>query len=227
MSDGLTLADLARDFEENVLGYDIHSGKALILVDIQKDFCEGGSLEVPNASKIIPIVNKLMREPFDIVIATKDWHPKDHKSFASNHKDKKPFEVIKLNGIDQVLWPDHCVQDSEGAMFHDDLDADYIDLWVEKGIDPEVDSYSGFFDNNKEHETKLIEYLNEQDIDTVYIVGLATDYCVKATALDANELDFWTFVITDGVRGLDGAENALKELEEKGIELITSDEVII
>jgi len=135
--------------------------------------------------------------------------------------------VIDLNGTDQVLWPDHCIENTEGSELHIDLAVEYIDDEVYKGTNLEVDSYSGFFDNNKEHETELHSILQYNEIDTVYIVGLATDYCVKFTALDAHELDYWTFVITDGIRGLDGAEGALKDMKDAGIELITASEVII
>ena len=202
--------------------------KALILVDIQNDFMEGGSLEVPNASEILPVVKNLLELDWHLVVATKDWHPEGHKSFASSH-GKNVFDVIDLNGVEQVMWPDHCVAGTKGSEIHPDLNSYFahINEYVVKGADPEVDSYSGFFDNNKVNKTELDDILKDNEIDMVYIVGLATDYCVKFTALDANELEYWTFVITDGVRGLDGAEGALKEMEDAGVDLITSKQVII
>jgi nicotinamidase/pyrazinamidase len=196
--------------------------KALILVDIQNDFIDG-SLAVPNADKIIPVVNRLLENDWDLVVATKDWHPAGHKSFASSHDGKNVFDVIDLNGVEQVLWPDHCVQDTEGSEYHINLDVDCIDEEVRKGTNPEVDSYSGFYDNNRVFETELQYILDDEAIDEVYIVGLATDYCVKFTAIDASDLGFDTYVITDGVAGLDGAEDALIEMEDTGVELITSD----
>ena len=199
--------------------------RALILVDIQNDFCKGGSLEVPKANKIIPVVNKIIEGDWDLVVATKDWHPKEHKSFASNHEGKKPFEVIKLRGLDQVLWPDHCVQGTKGAELHPDLYEECIDEIVVKGTNPEVDSYSGFFDNDKVFLTDLADILDDYDIDEVYIVGLATDYCVKFTALDAVDLGFETYVITDAVAGLDGAEDALVEMQDSGVDLIVSEAI--
>ncbi len=206
--------------------------KALILVDIQNDFMEGGSLEVPNANEILPVVNELILEiNWDLIVATKDWHPVGHKSFASSHDGKNVFDMIDLDGVEQVLWPDHCVQGTQGAELHSELEQGTINDWVVKGTRLEIDSYSGFFDgffdNGRIFETKLTDILDGNDIDIVYIVGLATDYCVKATALDAHALEYWTFVITDGIRGLNGAERALKDMKDAGIELITSDRVIV
>jgi nicotinamidase/pyrazinamidase len=182
---------------------------------------------VPHADTIIPVVNKLLERQWDLVVATKDWHPKKHKSFAINHPTKHEFDVIDLDGVEQVLWPVHCVQGGRGAEIHKDIHVEHIDEYVVKGTNPEIDSYSGFFDNNKVFETDLTDILDEKEIDHVYIVGLATDYCVKFTALDAESLGFWTFVITDGIAGLDGADDALEEMKENEIELITSDEVKI
>jgi len=197
--------------------------KALILVDIQNDFMEGGSLEVPNAGKIIPVVNKLTANvDWDLIVATKDWHPEGHKSFASSHEGSMLFDVINLNGVEQVLWPDHCVQGTNGAELHKDLHLEWINEYVVKGTNPEVDSYSGFFDNGKLFETDLCDILDDQAIDEVYIVGLATDYCVKFTALDAESLGFITYVVVDGVAGLDGADDALIEMQENDVELIVS-----
>jgi nicotinamidase/pyrazinamidase len=220
MSDGLTMADFDRDFEENKGGKNM--GRALILVDIQKDFMKGGSLEVPNASEILPVVNGLMENhDWDLVVATKDWHPAYHKSFASQHDGKNVFDVIDLNGVEQVLWPNHCIQGSKGAEIHDEIHNEHIDEFIVKGTNELVDSYSGFFDNGQVLQTDLADILDDNDIDKVYIVGLATDYCVKFTALDSADLGFETYVITDGVRGLDGAEAALKEMADSGVYLTT------
>ena len=199
--------------------------RALILVDIQNDFMKGGSLEVPNANEIIPVVNKLLKEKdWDLIVATKDWHPKEHKSFASNHEGKNVFEVVKLGGVDQILWPDHCVAETKGSELHKDLFIKFINEYVLKGTNPEVDSYSGFFDNGQLFETDLCELLDDNEISEVYIVGLATDYCVKFTALDAVGLGFDTYVVVDAVRGLGGAEAALVEMQE-GVYLITSETI--
>lgn len=226
MSDGLEFADFDRDWDENMKG-ESGMGRALILVDIQNDFCNGGSLEVPKANKIIPVVNKLMlKGDFDFIVALKDWHPKEHKSFASNHDGKKVFDVIDLNGIKQVLWPDHCVQGTKGAELHKDLLVEYIDEIVVKGTNELVDSYSGFYDNGHLFDTDLAGLLDDHDIDEVYIVGLATDYCVKFTALDGLDEGFGVNVITDAVAGLDGAEDALKEMADSGVELITSKDIL-
>ena len=204
------------------------SRRALILVDIQKDFMKGGSLEVPNAEEILPVVNELLLEKeWDLVVATKDWHSEDHKSFASSHDGKNVFDVIKLNGEEQIIWPDHCVQGSIGAELHEDLDVGLIDEIIVKGTNLEVDSYSGFYnDNSRVFDSGLSDILDDSDIEEVYIVGLATDYCVKATAMDSDYLGFVTHVITDGVRGLGGTGEALVEMQTSGINLTTSEAIV-
>lgn len=203
---------------------------ALIIVDIQNDFCEGGALAVNNASKIIPIVNNLIKlNKFDLIVATQDWHPANHKSFASNHKDKNIYDVIDLNGITQVLWPDHCVQNSIGAKFHDNLQLPKDCRVFKKGTNSNVDSYSGFFDNDHKSSTGLGEYLRSKNINVVYIVGLATDYCVKFTALDAVKEGFETVVICDAVKAVNVNSNdeqmAFNEMKKNGISLIESNEI--
>jgi len=204
------------------------SRRALILVDIQKDFMKGGSLEVPNAEEILPVVNELLLEKeWDLVVATKDWHSEDHKSFASSHDGKNVFDVIKLNGEEQIIWPDHCVQGSIGAELHEDLDVGLIDEIIVKGTNLEVDSYSGFYnDNSRVFDSGLSDILDDTGIEEVYIVGLATDYCVKFTALDSVDLGFETYVITDGVRGLGGTGEALVEMQTSGINLTTSEAIV-
>lgn len=202
---------------------------ALIVVDIQNDFLPGGALAVKDGDKIIPIVNQIMKK-FDLVIATQDWHPKDHGSFATNHAGKNAGEIIPLFGIDQILWPDHCIQDSSGAEFSSELDADLFGQIFQKGTDILIDSYSGFFDNGKKKDTGLNEFLRAKDVQDVFIVGLAMDYCVKFTALDAAELGFRTFVIPDATKAVnlhgDDFETSLNEMMEKGIGLIYSSEIL-
>ncbi len=199
---------------------------ALIVVDVQNDFCEGGALEVKNGNDVIPIIYELVKsDKFDFIIATQDWHPKDHKSFASNHKNKNVYDVVKLNGITQVLWPDHCIQSRKGSKFHKDLDLGKNFKVFKKGKNPEIDSYSGFYDNDHKSSTGLVEYLKKKDITKVYVTGLATDYCVKFTALDSVKEGFKTFVIKDAVRGVnidkDDSKKAFKEMKENGIKIIT------
>lgn len=200
---------------------------ALIIVDVQNDFCKGGALEVKNGNEVIPVINKLViSDKFDFIFATQDWHPKNHKSFASNHKNKKVYDVIKLNGITQVLWPDHCVQRRKGSRFHDDLNLGKKFKVFKKGTNPEIDSYSGFYDNDHKSSTGLGEYLKKKNIKKVYVTGLATDYCVKFTALDSVIEGFTTFVIKDAVRGVNIDKNdskkAFKEMKEKRVKIITS-----
>ena len=177
---------------------------ALILVDIQNDFVPGGSLSVPFGNEIISLVNELQNS-FQLIIATQDWHPRNHKSFASNHTGKVPFEKINLHGIEQVLWPDHCVQGSTGAGFHPDLQMNKVEAIFRKGMDPEIDSYSGFFDNGHKKSTGLAGYLRERKVNRVYICGLAADYCVGFTAKDALSENFETYVIEDATRAIEPA----------------------
>ena len=205
--------------------------KALIVVDVQNDFCEGGALEVKNGNEIIPVINSLISSVFfDLIIATQDWHPHDHKSFASNHRGKKIYDVIQLKGITQVLWPDHCIQRKKGARFHKDLILGKNVKVFKKGKDKNIDSYSGFYDNDHKSSTGLSEYLKQKSIDEVYVTGLATDYCVKFTALDSVKEGFKTYVIKDAVRGVnvskDDSKKAIVEMKEKGIKIITSKRIL-
>lgn len=202
--------------------------KALIIVDVQNDFCPGGSLPVPEGEKVVPVINKL-RSRFDFVIATKDWHPKNHASFASNNPGKKPGDVIDLHGKPHILWPDHCVQETRGSDFKNGLDIRSNDIVIFKGTDPQIDSYSGFFDNEKKSKTELGAILKKNKIDAIFITGLATDYCVKATALDGLSLGYKVFVIEDAVRGVnlksDDSKNAIEEMKQKGAGIIKSTSV--
>lgn len=203
---------------------------ALVLVDIQNDFIPGGALPTKNGGEVVPVANRLQPH-FDLVVATQDWHPKNHGSFASNHPGKRPGERIELGGLPQVLWPDHCVQGSRGAEFHPDLDTSRIARVIRKGTDPEIDSYSGFFDNGHRKATGLGDYLREQKVTDVWIAGLATDYCVKWTALDAVNLGFRTHVIEDACRGVDlspgDIDRALEEMRKAGVDVVTSAQVVV
>jgi len=194
--------------------------KALIVVDIQNDFLPGGRLAVPDGDKIIPKVNDLIKK-FDLVIATQDWHPANHISFAENHKGKKPGDKITVEGVEQILWPLHCVQNTFGAEFAKDLLKDKFTAVIRKGTDPMIDSYSGFFDNARKKDTGLDNLLKSLNVSEVYIVGLATDYCVKFTALDAVSLGYKTHVIREACMGVNlkpnDTENALNELKKAGV----------
>lgn len=200
----------------------------LLLVDLQNDFCPGGNLEVPKGDEVIAVANKIMPY-FELIVASKDWHPANHLSFAANHPWRRPGQVIDLDGIQQILWPMHCVQDSFGAEFVKELKTNAISKIVYKGIDPEIDSYSAFFDNAHKRSTGLHKFLQEKGVQEFYIMGLATDYCVKYTVFDAIHLGFTVHVITDGCRGIDleegDVDKALQEMKEKGAFLITSDEL--
>ena len=203
--------------------------KALILVDIQNDFCPGGALAVNDGDKIVNVVNSII-DKFDNVIATQDWHPLDHVSFASNNQDKKVGDLIDLNGISQVMWPNHCVQNSYGSEFVKELKTEKITKVFKKGTDLNVDSYSGFYDNDHKKSTGLGDYLKNEKINEVYITGLATDYCVKYTVLDALNLGIKTNLVIDAVRGVnlspDDSENAIKEMEKAGAKIIKSSQII-
>jgi nicotinamidase/pyrazinamidase len=199
--------------------------RALIVVDVQNDFCPGGDLAVPEGDQIIPLINQLM-DQFECVVATQDWHPKDHKSFASIHH-KKPGEVILLNGLKQVLWPDHCIQGTYGAELVSGLDQTEIDQIIQKGTDPEIDSYSGFYDNGHRKATGLKDYLLKKGVKEVAVCGLAADYCVKYTALDAVDLGFKTTVIEDASRGINlkkgDVASAIREMRHHGVQVVKSE----
>ncbi|HUJ61702.1 MAG TPA: bifunctional nicotinamidase/pyrazinamidase [Kofleriaceae bacterium] len=199
--------------------------RALILVDLQYDFMPGGALAVPRGDETIAIANRLLPH-FSLVAATQDWHPRDHKSFAANHPGRQPYEMIDLHGILQVLWPVHCVQNTHGAELHAGIDRSRVTEVFHKGTDPELDSYSGFFDNDKRKATGLGEWLRERWISRVYVMGLATDYCVKATALDARGLGFDVWLIEDGCRGVElkpgDADRAINEMRGAGVAVVES-----
>ncbi len=203
--------------------------KALILVDLQNDFCPGGALPVPEGDAVIPLANALQGR-FDLVVATRDWHPANHASFAASHPGRKAGEVIELDGLAQVLWPVHCVEGTWGAEFHPALDRRRIAQVFRKGTDPRIDSYSGFFDNGRRHSTGLADYLRQRGVSEVFVCGLATDYCVKFTALDAVELGFATRVVLDACRGVDlqpgDVRRAVDEMQSRGVVMVDSDTLL-
>ena len=184
--------------------------KALVIVDVQLDFLPGGALAVPNGDEIIPVINEL-QQYVDLVVATQDWHPAGHKSFASVHPGKKPFEMIELEGLEQVLWPNHCVQGSEGAGFAPDLNMNHVEAIFRKGMETGIDSYSGFYDNGHRKATGMGAYLKGRGVTEIWVCGLASDYCVYFTALDGLELGFKTTLIEDASRPIDAASFELKK----------------
>lgn len=203
--------------------------KALIVVDVQNDFCDGGALAVKDADKIIPVVNKAIdffNRNYNLVVATKDWHPANHKSFAKN-SNGVIGEVGILNNLPQVWWPEHCIENTHGSEFHPDLKE--IKNIIYKGTDFEIDSYSGFFDNGKLKSTELLSLLKSNNISEIFVLGLATDYCVKYTVLDALDLGFKVNVIADGCKGVNlsfnDSNDAIKEMIEKGVNIIKSDDL--
>jgi nicotinamidase/pyrazinamidase len=199
--------------------------KALILVDIQNDFLPGGALAVPDGDAVIPISNRL-QDSFPLIAATQDWHPPNHGSFAANHPGKKPFEQIDLYGLPQTLWPVHCVQGTSGAAFPQELNTKRIARVFQKGTDPKIDSYSGLFDNGHRKSTGLGEWLKEKGVVDVYVCGLATDYCVKFTALDSVKFVFNTFLVEDACRGVNLQPNdvsaAIQSMRLAGVRVIQS-----
>ena len=201
---------------------------ALILVDIQRDFCPGGSLAVAEGDSIIPVVNAISHR-FRRVIATRDWHPDRHVSFASRHEGSEPFDMVEFDGIEQVLWPDHCVQGTAGATFHPQLDLRPIDLIVHKGTNQDLDSYSALFENDHTTPTGLEGYLRTLGISSLYLSGLATDVCVLFSAIDARKLGFEVTLITDATRGVDQPEgsvgDALKQMRDSGVKMCVSNEL--
>ena len=199
---------------------------ALIIVDVQNDFLPGGALAVADGDRVIPVANRVQPH-FDLVIATQDWHPLDHGSFAPNHDGEEPGNVIQLDGLEQILWPVHCVQGTPGAELAAELDTSRVERVFHKGTDTKIDSYSAFFDNAHRRSTGLGDWLKERGVSRVWHLGLATDYCVKFSALDARELGFETFVIEDGCRGVNlqeqDSEKALAAMRDAGVRVVTSE----
>ena len=200
---------------------------ALLMIDIQNDFCPGGALAVEDGDAVVPVSNSL-QDTFPIRVLTQDWHPADHSSFAANHEGADPFSMTEMPYGPQVLWPTHCVIGSSGAAFHADLETDRADMVIRKGFRATIDSYSAFFENDKTTETGLAGYLRERGATEVYLVGLATDFCVCYSALDAVKQGFSATVITDGCRGIDlegSLDAAMEEMRKAGVAFKTSSEI--
>jgi nicotinamidase/pyrazinamidase len=205
-----------------------HSMNALIIVDLENDFLPGGALPVPHSDEVIQLANELQPK-FDLVVATKDWHPPDHGSFAANHQGKEPGDRITLDGIEQILWPVHCVQNTFGAEFAPAFDTSRIAHVFHKGTERNIDSYSTFFDNAHRRHTGLAHYLEKRGIKDIYLMGLALDYCVKYSTLDARQLGLNTHVIVDGCRGIElepgDIDQALKEMKRAGATILKSSDL--
>ena len=201
---------------------------ALLLVDIQVDFLPGGALPVTDGDAVVPVANAL-QPLFPLVIASQDWHPRDHVSFAVNHPGKRPGDVVVVDGVEQVLWPVHCVQHTPGAAFAPGLKTERIAHVVHKGTDPRIDSYSAFHDNARRRDTGLRSWLRARGVDALYVLGLATDYCVQFTVLDALDAGFATTLVADGCRGVDRKPGdvtaAIARMREAGARIATSAEV--
>lgn len=205
------------------------STRALVLVDLQNDFMPGGALAVPRGHEVVPIANQLQAS-FDLVVATQDWHPPGHASFADAHPGHAAGEVLQLDGLDQILWPTHCVQETSGAALHQDLDLARVARVFHKGTDPTLDSYSAFFDNAHRRATGLGDYLAAEGVDEVFVLGLALDYCVKFSALDARHLGLQTSLVLDACRAVelqagDGAR-AVEELRAAGVQIVQSAQLL-
>jgi len=201
---------------------------ALLMVDIQNDFCPGGALAVADGDAVVPVVNRL-QNAYSVRILTQDWHPADHSSFADNHPDGEPFSVIQMPYGDQVLWPRHCVQGSNGAAFHRDLKTDTADLVIRKGFRTGIDSYSAFFENDRTIKTGLAGYLKDRGVTHVVLTGLATDFCVCYSALDAVKSGFHATLATDACRAIDldgSLAGAMDSMKSQGVEFATSTDLL-
>lgn len=185
---------------------------ALLVIDVQNDFLPGGSLAVADGDQVIPVINKLIPQ-YDLVVATQDWHPANHKSFASQHEGKKMFEEIELNGMTQRLWPDHCVQGTFGGEFHKDLELNTAEAVFRKGMDPEIDSYSGFYDNGHLKSTGLAGYLKEKGVEEIHFCGIAADYCVYFSIKDALLEGFKTVLIEEATKPIDAESFEKQKIE--------------
>lgn len=201
---------------------------ALLIVDVQNDFCPGGSLEVPDGDKIIPVINKLSAK-FDVIIQTQDWHPAAHSSFASQHDGKNPYDTIQMPYGTQVLWPNHCVQNSMGADFHPDLVTHRSQLIIRKGFRKDIDSYSAFYENDNETSTGLNGFLDDRNVDTLYVTGLAADFCVKWSVVDGCEEGYDVHVVEDAVKGIDldgSVDKAWDEMLDAGAAKVSSEDLL-
>ncbi|UDI90386.1 bifunctional nicotinamidase/pyrazinamidase [Pseudomonas sp. IAC-BECa141] len=201
---------------------------ALLVIDVQNDFIPGGQLAVPEGDLIVPLINRLAGQ-FKQVVISQDWHPAGHASFASSHPGRQPYDLIQLPYGEQTLWPDHCIQGSRGAEFHSGLDLPHAQLIIRKGCNPDIDSYSAFLEADRVTTTGLAGYLKERGIDTVYMVGLALDFCVMFSALDARAAGFNTFVVLDACRAIDlngSRATANQRMQVAGVGLIQSTELL-
>ncbi|PNB46892.1 bifunctional nicotinamidase/pyrazinamidase [Pseudomonas sp. GW456-12-10-14-LB2] len=201
---------------------------ALLVIDVQNDFIPGGQLAVPEGDLIVPLINRLAGQFKQVVIA-QDWHPAGHASFASSHPGRQPYDVIQLPYGEQTLWPDHCIQGSRGAEFHSGLDLPHAQLIIRKGCNPDIDSYSAFLEADRVTTTGLAGYLKERGIETVYMVGLALDFCVMFSALDARAAGFNAFVVLDACRAIDlngSLASAIERMQVAGVGLIQSTELL-
>lgn len=208
--------------------YPVTDRDVLLVVDIQTDFCPGGNLAVPRGDEVVPVVNRIAQE-FRHVVLTQDWHPPDHQSFASAHPGRRPFETIAVAYGPQILWPDHCVQDTPGAAFHQDLHIPHAELVLRKGYRREIDSYSAFYENDHNTPTGLIGYLRERSLTRVFLAGLAFDFCVRYSAEDARKADFSVVVLADACRAIDvdnSAEATRQSLTTLEIPVVTSDSIV-
>lgn len=201
--------------------------KTVVIVDPQIDFMPGGALSVPDGDKIVPVINSVLKS-FDLVVATQDWHPGSHRSFASNHSGREPFSETILNGLPQVLWPDHCVQGSSGAQFHPGLDLRPVEAIFRKGMNPEIDSYSGFYDNGRRVSTGLAGYLREKGVTEIHFCGLAADICVLYTIRDAVREGFSALLIDDAAYPLDRCKysGVKDELAGMGVRMVESSSLL-
>ncbi|MFP4362732.1 MAG: bifunctional nicotinamidase/pyrazinamidase [Spirochaetia bacterium] len=204
------------------------NNSALVVVDMQNDFCPGGNLAVEDGDKVVPVINKVIPY-FQLIVFTQDWHPKDHVSFASMHENAEVNDIITIDNIEQVMWPDHCVQNTKGAEFHPDLNTKPAHAFIRKGFRKGLDSYSAFFENDKKTPTGLRGYLKELGTQNVYVAGLATDYCVHFTAMDAISQGFTTYIIEEAVRGVDfpkgNIEKTLDKFKQAGGKLISERDI--
>lgn len=206
-----------------------HHGRkeALLIVDVQNDFCTGGALAVTHGERVVPVINRI-QDRFDLRILTQDWHPPTHSSFASQHPGKAPFETVEMPYGTQILWPDHCIEGSDGARFHPDLVTEPCEAIVRKGMDPAIDSYSGFFENDRTTPTGLAGYLRERGVEAVTLAGLATDFCVHYSALDAISHGFRVTLVEDACRAIDlngSLAQTRRELYEAGARVLQSDDL--
>lgn len=199
------------------------SNEALLIIDVQNDFLPGGALETENGKSIIKEINEIQNK-FTHIIATQDWHPRDHKSFASNNTNSKAGDVIDLNGVEQILWPNHCIENTKGSEFAKELNTTNITKIIKKGNNKEVDSYSGFYENDKKTKTQLDNYLKSMNINSLYVCGIATDYCVKYTVLDALNLGYKVHLLTDSCSAVNLSDNdsdtAILEMKNNGAKIL-------